>query len=187
VLVLLIGAAVALIIALVGGSHGDANSANPTTQTRAAVPVIIPIGRVTAFDPQGTGQPGENNAQVALTSDDNPATAWHTEGYNARDFGTKTGVGLIIQLAHPTPLQSLDVSSPTHGWAAQVFVSDSSPTQAPTASPTASLTNISGDAHFKLSSSVGSTIVLWITNLGSGAAGSRYSVTISELKVRGGA
>ena len=66
-----------------------------------------------------------------------------------------------------------------------MFVSDTDPTKAPTGSPDASLTDIPGDAHFQLSGSTGSTILLWITDLGNGPP--RFSVTISEIKVRGGA
>jgi serine/threonine-protein kinase len=185
ILIVLIGAAVALIIGLVSGGQGDNDTADQSTPTTLASPVAIPIAGVTAFDPQGTGQPGENDGLVGQAYDDNPATSWHTEQYNQRDFGTKSGVGLIIHLAHPTPLRDLDVSSPTHGWSAGVFVSNGVPTTAPTTGAAASLTNIAGNGHFALGGAVGSTILLWITDLGSGPP--RYQVSISELKVHGGA
>jgi hypothetical protein len=184
VLVLLVAAALALIIALLSHGQGDGTASDQTTPTTLGAPVLIPIQSVTAFDPEGTGTPGENNSQVAHTFDDNPATTWQTEGYNQRNFGTKQGVGLIIQLAHPTPLRTLTVSSPTRGWAAQVFVSTARPTTAPIGTPAAVLTNIAGTAKFTLHSD-GSTILLWITDLGS--VGPRFEVTVSELKVRGGA
>jgi hypothetical protein len=65
-----------------------------------------------------------------------------------------------------------------------VFVADTMPTKPPIGTPSATLTNIAGTARFRLAGTTGSTILLWITDLGRG--GPRYSVTVSELKVRGG-
>ncbi len=183
VLTLLIAAAVALIVALVSGGSGSSGGGTTSPPSTAASAVPVPISNVTAFDPEGSGTPGENDALVGRAHDGNPTTGWHTESYDQRNFGIKSGVGLVIQLAHPTPLHDLQVTSPSQGWAASVYVSNSMPTKAPNGSAAATLSNISGNADFQLSGNDGSTILLWITYLGDGAP--RYMVTVDELKVRG--
>ncbi len=86
--------------------------------------MLTPIG-VNSFDPEGSGTPGENDGQLPLAVDGNPATGWSTESYNDRHFGNlKPGVGISLTLAQAERLRRLAVTSPTQGWSAEVFVSD---------------------------------------------------------------
>lgn len=67
------------------------------------------------FDPggsDGTEQPGA----VTNAYDDDPSTAWTTDGYNTALFGgLKTGVGLLVDLGRPTVLASVKVGLTTPG------------------------------------------------------------------------
>ena len=74
-------------------------SDDPTTTTTAAVPTTgaVALGPAVPFDPQGKGEPGENDQLAAQALDGDAATAWRTEAYDTPDFfGSKTGVGLGV-------------------------------------------------------------------------------------------
>ncbi len=78
---------------LFGGSDSSTTSAAPPAPRATA----LTPSAVNSFDPEGTGPPGENDAELPLAIDDNPATAWSTEGYDDRLFGhLKQGVGISL-------------------------------------------------------------------------------------------
>jgi hypothetical protein len=60
----------------------------------------LPISAVAVFDPVADGGDAtEDNASVGLAIDDDPASAWTTEAYNAGYLGVKKpGVGLLLDL-----------------------------------------------------------------------------------------
>jgi hypothetical protein len=179
VLLLLVGGAIALVVALAidartGESAGDQPSSSVTPL------VALPVAEVTDFDPQGSGTPGENHERVGLSHDGDATTAWRTERYDARDFGTKSGVGLQIRLAAPAALDQLVVDSPSRGWSAEVFVADHPFTAAPTGPAAGRLADIAGDAHVHLHGARGSVVLLWITGLGTD-----HTVQVAELEARG--
>jgi serine/threonine-protein kinase len=182
VLLLLIGGAVALIVALAVDQQAAQDGAGDGTSTLGPV-ADLPLAQVADFDPEGSGTPGENHRAVGAAHDGNPSTSWRTERYQQRDFGTKSGVGLQLTIAAPADLEELVVSSDSQGWSAQVYVLDAPATGPPTGRPTATLANIAGDARFRLGGARGSTVLLWITQLGTGEP--RYSVAVGELDLRG--
>src|SRR4051794_1688513 len=54
----------------------------------------VPLSGVTAYDPQGTGTPGEHNTDAKLATDGNAGTYWRTESY--RGGLNKSGVGVVL-------------------------------------------------------------------------------------------
>ena len=68
-----------------------------------------------AFDPPPKGDGEETPLEVVNATDDDPATAWHTEGYNdAVPFpNLKPGVGLKLTPSAGSQVTGLRVSSPT--------------------------------------------------------------------------
>jgi hypothetical protein len=182
VLLLLVGGALALIVALAVDSRANRTPADDDPSARPA-PVDLPIAEVADFDPQGSGTPGENHDRVGLTHDGDVGTAWRTERYQQRDFGTKSGVGLQIRLGATADVDQLVVSSSSQGWSAQVYLLDTPATAPPTGRAVAELSDIAGDAHFRFDDARGSVVLVWITQLGTGEP--RYSVDVSELEVRG--
>jgi serine/threonine-protein kinase len=183
IMAMLIGAALLVIVVLV-----DSGVNTPTVTATTLAPAqtgLVPITKVTPFDPEGSGPPGENNAQAGRTFDGNPATSWSTEQYQQRDFGTKSGLGLIVQLDRRVDLTRLDVDSPSVGWSAQIYVLDGSdlPSGAPTGAPTARIDGANGNASVDLGRHPGDTVLIWFTELGRGQGS--YRVQVSELRVVG--
>jgi eukaryotic-like serine/threonine-protein kinase len=183
ILAMLIGAALLVIVVLV---DSGVNTPHATATTSAPAQTgLVPISNVTPFDPEGSGPPGENNAQAGRTFDGNPATSWSTEQYQQRDFGTKSGLGLIVRLDRRVNLTRLDVDSPSIGWSAEVFVLDAGdlPTGAPSGAPTARIDGANGNASADLGGHPGDTVLIWFTELGRGQGS--YRIQVSELRVVG--
>ena len=95
------------------------------------VPVVvndIVVGPVSvvgmrSYDPKGDDG-GENEAQIPLLTDNNPATSWTTSCYQNQYFGSKEGVGVVVQLSG-IGIGSLAATFGTAPWNAEVFVSTS--------------------------------------------------------------
>ena len=169
---------------LFGGSDKPTTSAAPPSSATTSR-VLTPVADH-SFDPEGSGTPGENDSQLPLAIDGNPTTGWSTESYNDRHFGNlKQGVGISISLAEAARLRRLAVTSPTQGWAAEVFVSDAD--EVPTTlsgwgTAVAHRSGIDGDAAFDLAGHTGRHVLLWITDLGSAPPPVR--VEVDELQLR---
>lgn len=158
----------------------------PPTTDPAPVPVPE-IAAVRAFDPQGTGPPGENDDLAPLTVDGDPTTTWRTEGYESRDFGglPKAGVGLAIELDAPAPVERVIVESPSSGWSAGIHVAPG-PTDdlAAWGDPVVVRDAIpAGRVAFELDGVEAGALLVWITDLGDGPP--RVRVEVSELAVEG--
>ena len=182
VLVLLIGGALALIVALMtSAAPGD----DTPTSTATSRPAAITVTSAQAFDPQGSGTPGENNDQAPFAIDGRSDTSWRTERYDQQDFGgTKRGVGLVIALDRSARVDHVDIDSPTSDWSASIFVSDAPPDgTTPNGVPSAQLDGISGTARFNTAAATGRYVLLWITRLGT--TPSRFSVAVNEVRVVG--
>ena len=145
----------------------------------AATPVAI--ASASAFDPQGTG--GESDSLAPLTIDGDPSTAWRTEGYDTRQFsGLKSGVGVVLTLAEAGTLDRVEVTSPTTGWAAEVYVTDEpGGTLGDWGEPVAAGSGLGGNAVFELGGVEGGSVLVWITDLGDGPP--RVRMEISEIVV----
>ncbi len=173
-LVLLIGGSIGLAVALVARTQSN------TPGTVASNPGgSASISTITAFDPLGDGHEHDDEARFA--GDGKPTTAWHSETYASRDFGGgKAGVGLVVTLDRSTRLDQLHVSSPTQGWAGQVYVADAAADSLDGwGTPVAGATGIGGDVVFDLHGTTGRAVLLWITSLGDAP----YRAQIDELSI----
>ena len=87
------------------GSAGGAPAGSPATITAADV-----------FDPEGDGEP-ENDQDVPLAYDGDPATAWSTLTYRGSPaFGNlKPGVGLLLDLGDTQQLAGVTLTSTAPG------------------------------------------------------------------------
>ncbi|MFZ9444232.1 MAG: hypothetical protein ACO276_09935, partial [Ilumatobacteraceae bacterium] len=61
--------------------------------------------------------------EVANVTDGNPDTAWSTLCYKSSTFGSKSGVGLILQL-NASALAQLQADIDMPSWQARVYISD---------------------------------------------------------------
>ncbi|HEX2043164.1 MAG TPA: protein kinase [Acidimicrobiales bacterium] len=133
-----------------------------------------------AFDPQGDGH--EHDSDLPRLTDGDVASVWETERYSSRQFGgLKSGVGVVLQLEGSQRLGQLEVSSPSRGWSAQVYVADAPKSAAPPAEwgeAAASRTGIDGDARFDLNGRQGAAVLVWITDLGDANA-----VSVGEVRL----
>lgn len=176
-----------LIAALLALTLLSGNTAKKPPPTTAAVPAAaLPIVSATSVDPQGdTGS--ENESLVGRSYDGDPQTEWRTEGYDSPTFaGTdKTGVGISWTVATASRFQTLAIDSPNSGWSASVYVVDqlNPSTFDPTAlKPAATRDGLEpGSNTFDLHGARGTTVVLWITNLGKGSGRIRVAVTEAAL------
>jgi len=169
---LLMFAAVALLgwrLIAVGSSDGGAGLA-------------LEVVGIAAFDPEGTGTPGEYDELAPLAIDGDAATSWHTERYEARDLGLKTGVGLVVEISRNAPVDLVTIDTGTSGWAVEVAVSDHDAASRSEFGPTTgSGTDLGPIAEIAVDGS-GRFVLLWFTDLGDGDRPVRLHVW--EITVR---
>jgi putative peptidoglycan lipid II flippase len=170
-------AVVVVVVVLVGGSP---NGRAPASAHQAqAPPAPVPITAVSVYHLE---RDADNAALTPNTFDGNPATEWSTDRYFGPNFaGLRHGIGLAITLSGTHKLHSLSVLSPTQGWSAEVFVANSVPNPPSLAAWGKALDAkqaIPGNATFNLGGAQGSTVLLWITDLGP-----RFQAAIDELRV----
>jgi len=123
--------AVLLLLALVMSVMLWRGLQNTKSVPGGATPVVVDdivVGPVSvigmrSYDPKGEdGQ--ENEAMIPNLSDNNPATSWTTSCYQNQYFGSKKGVGVVVQLSG-IGIGSLAATFGTAPWNAEVFVSTS--------------------------------------------------------------
>jgi serine/threonine-protein kinase len=82
----------------------------------------IQITGVRSFDPESDDKT-ENDNEVVNVTDGNADTTWSTVCYKSSTFGSKSGVGLVLQL-NASALAQLQVDMNVPTWQARVYVSD---------------------------------------------------------------
>ena len=123
----------------------------------------VTLRGVTAYDPDGTGPPGENNAAAPKATDGNQATFWSTEIYSSPAFGNlKPGVGLVLDAGGSVKLGSLTVTTDTPGYTAKILAGDSE--SGPFADDSSSQT-VGASTTFGLNGATARYYVVWITEL----------------------
>lgn len=126
---LLIGViTILLVIGVVFATINKSDSpAEPATTTVAAIaPVVsepVQITGIQSFDPQGDDQT-ENDKEASNVTDGDSTTAWSTACYKSSTFGSKSGVGLVMQL-NGSALAQLQADIQGDDWKARVYTSNS--------------------------------------------------------------
>ncbi|HJR26381.1 MAG TPA: hypothetical protein VJ804_12970, partial [Acidimicrobiales bacterium] len=145
----------------------------------------LQVTGATAFDPFGPDR-DENGDLAPLAVDGDPATDWHTEGYNDRDITKlKPGVGLVLQLDGEHDLEQLEIDSPTNDWIVAVYVADSPQTTLEGWGEPITITDPlpDGTNEIDLEGRRGGAVLIWILNRGDEPG--RAPATIVEARVRG--
>jgi putative peptidoglycan lipid II flippase len=149
----------------------------------AAGSIVKPVG-ATVYSPGG--EP-DNPTSAALAIDGSPGTSWETDTYHdpVPFPGFKSGVGLLVQLPHPTVVGAVNVDLPSNGTKIQIR-------SASTATPgkledTAVLSQPASmhPGHNTIpvnASSPTSYVLVWISTLGTTNGQSRTS--LSEVTVQ---
>lgn len=148
---------------------------------------VLTIAAVAAFDPEGTGTPGEHDDRAPFAIDRDPDTTWTTERYADRDLGTKSGVGLVLTLDRVTEIERVTIrTGGSDDWAVEIRVATGvSAAGAGSADAFGDVvgggTGLGSIADLVVAAR-GDTVLLWITDLGAGEPPLR--LTISEVTVR---
>jgi eukaryotic-like serine/threonine-protein kinase len=165
-----VAAITAGVIAL-GGSNGGTHA--PT----GLGGVFVKLAGVTGYDPQGTGPPGEDNADAPKATDGNPTSYWSTEHYTTPQFGNlKKGLGLVLDAGGAIPLKSITVTTDTPGYTAEIQAGGSA--AGPFAQDSSSK-QVDARTTFTLNGKSARYYVLWITDLGPSAF-----AHVNEVKAR---
>ncbi|MGK2958053.1 MAG: protein kinase domain-containing protein [Acidimicrobiales bacterium] len=145
----------------------------------------LAIAGVSSFDPFGSG--GEHDDKLSHIVDDNPETGWTTERYQKPDVaGFKQGVGFILSLEQATRVETLELETPTVGWQASFYVANEIKDDlASWGEPVAIKEGLSGAISVDLHGRSGSHVLVWITHLGDGRVGPRYSTQINNARLLG--
>jgi hypothetical protein len=155
-----------------GDGRSGSGAQSPVTITGAA-----------SFDPQGDDGV-ENDDKLPALIDSDPESSWSTVRYDTRNLGgLKDGVGVVLTLEEAAELAALDVDSPTQGWSASVYVAERPADDiAGWGQPVAIEEGIDGDASFALDGASGGVVLVWITDLGDGSVGPRFSTALTSVR-----
>lgn len=187
----IVGVVIVIIAVLVTQSLRSEDSApQVASETVAGVttPVYtgpVEITGVRSFDPEGDDK-AENEDAVLNVTDGDPETIWTTSCYRSSTFGSKSGLGLVVQL-NAVALARMEVDIPGQDWKARVYA----------AAESATTTSQWGRPIWEGSSESGSTIaatftspsqyaLIYFTEVGrSGMCSSKnpYRGSISEVRV----
>lgn len=126
----LLAAAMLLIVVLVGivawrsvtggGDPAVVAPAGETTPTAAAAPAgPVSITRAMSYDPNGDDGV-ENDEMLAFLLDGLPRTQWRTVCYGDKFFGSKGGVGVVLELSAPGT-GTLMVNPQTKPWGVELY------------------------------------------------------------------
>jgi eukaryotic-like serine/threonine-protein kinase len=127
--------------------------------------VVVPhLSAVTAYDPQGTGVPGEHNADAPKATDHNGATFWETERYSDAPSLGKDGVGLVLDARSDVQLHQLGFSTETPGFTAEIKAGESE--TGPFNDVVAGPQQVPTKALFTIASGKHRYYLIWITRLG---------------------
>ncbi len=148
-------------------------------------PEPLAIVSVSSFDPFGSR--GEHDDALGRMLDDDPTTGWSTERYAKPDVAAfKQGVGFILSLAEAARVEALLIESPTVGWQAAFYVSDSIHTNlAGWGEPVTTREGLSGAVSVDLRGRSAVHVLVWITHLGDGRSGPRYSMQVNKAQLLG--
>jgi len=171
----------ALLVATTDVGHQLFSPDEPSSSSSVPPATIAAVAGAHSFDPGGDDAV-ENERLASEAIDGRSDTSWRTETYSSRSFGNlKGGVGLVIDLAEATDLGKLTIASPTVGWSVTAYVADGDPADlAGWGTPVASASGIGQGTTLDLKGSKGSSVLLWITDLGDGP---QYRVEITDVVV----
>jgi hypothetical protein len=117
---LLLTAAAVMSFMLWKGLQDTRSSSTPSVVDNVEI-VHVDVAGVKSYDPKGNDG-DENESMVGMLLDNNPATQWTTLCYGNKYFGSKEGVGVVVQLTG-IGLGQLKANFANGPYNADVFVS----------------------------------------------------------------
>ncbi|MGQ0616186.1 MAG: protein kinase domain-containing protein [Acidimicrobiia bacterium] len=186
VVIVLVAVIAVLAGSLLAGDPPPAARGGPGTEATAVAGAgesgALPVSRAVAFDPPPAGDGSEHDDEVSLAFDGDPATTWETEGYQDPFPQVKPGVGLVLVLDRPSRIAKVEVTSPTAGWSAEVYVADQpAGDRAGWGEPVSTEIGMRpGTTTFELDGQRAGAVLIWVTDLGAG-----LRAAIGEARVIG--
>jgi hypothetical protein len=160
-------------------ASSPAESSAPEEPTAGAA---IPVTAVSVFDPEGDGEP-ENDQDAPLVVDGDPATTWSTLNYRGSPaFGNlKPGVGLVLDLGSEQDVAAVTVVSTTPGATVEIRTGDAPDGTLDAFAPAAGGT-LDAETEFTFEETATTRYVLvWVTGLVDGADG--FNASLAEVTV----
>lgn len=158
------------------------SSVAPTTPP-AAGEQVLPIVSVSDYDPFGNNT--ENPGLTRLAVDANPATAWTTVRYRSADLGGgKPGVGLMVDLGAPRPVDAVVLHLVGNGTDLSLLATDDPTAKFSTFTRMAEVTGAGSTVTLRVPRPVTTRYVLvWLTTVPS--TDGAYQGGISDIRVLG--
>ena len=154
-------------------------SARPTA---TAGDTLLPIVSVSDFDPLGNKK--ENPDLAPLAVDGDPVTAWRTVSYKRANLSGKAGVGLLVDLGAPRPVDAVQLRLVGVGTSLEVLATDDPSTDPTTFTTLAQVANAGSLLPLRVPRPVTTRyLVVWITGLPS--VDGRFQGGIADIKVLG--
>jgi tRNA A-37 threonylcarbamoyl transferase component Bud32 len=175
----LLGLTVMAAVAFLGWTLVSSFAADTPVDQPSTAPILIVSAD--AFDPEGSGPPGEHNARAPLAIDGDTDSYWPTEQYDTRNFGTKSGVGLILRLDRVHQISEITIATQAStNWAVEIRVTDAqtigiTDTIAAFGPAIHTESGLGPEAILRLNAT-GDTVVVWFTDLGDGEIPIRLAV-----------
>ncbi|MGQ0776455.1 MAG: protein kinase family protein [Pseudonocardiales bacterium] len=168
--------------AVIVGSSPTTTQAPQPGPAPVRAPVAAAVVDLSVYDISGEGNP-DNQEDVDLIIDGNPATGWSTDSYFEQFPAFKRGLGVMLRFAEPITVSQVSVDSPSPGTVLEVRA-------APSPDATLEQTTLLGTATLNESSTLielqpgppTQYLLLWITELGGG--GDRNKSQLSEVGVQ---
>jgi eukaryotic-like serine/threonine-protein kinase len=155
----------------------------PTGEDPAPTGAGVAVQNAEIFDPEGDGEP-ENDGDVPLTFDGDPATVWSTLNYRGSPaFGNlKPGVGIVYDLGSSQQVGGVTVVTPAPGAAVEVRTAESAAGSLD-GFQVASTATLEGTTEVSFEEPVQARyVLLWVTGLVDGPDG--FSAQIGEVTVQ---
>ena len=154
-----------------------------TTPEEADAPgdEAVPVAGTVDFDPFGGDGEHPEEAAQGFAVDGDPETSWSTQDYSTPEWGglPKDGVGLVLELDETTSIGTLEFDTPSQGWQAEVYVSDSTHGDLDGwGEPVATFDSSGSGTNSVDVDAEGSTVLLWFTR-----AGDDGKVTVTEIRL----
>ena len=168
-----------------------ARAADPTTTSsapgtsRPAVPVdqVLPIVSVADFDPYGNDR-HENPQLAPMAVDNDPVSAWRTVSYKAADMSGKPGVGILVDLGAPRPVDAVRLSLLGLGTDLTVYATDNPTKKLDTFTTVVTAAGAPNQVTLRVPRAVTTRyLVVWFTRLPS--VDGRYQGGVADIKVLG--
>ena len=173
-----IAAALIVVALLLGRSEVGRGFLQRTTNPGDGTAEPIAIAAVGVIDPTDGN---EKNDRLKFVSDGDDATSWETSTYNTPEFGgLKDFIGLQLDLGASVDVRKVEITSPTSGWDAELYVADQpAPDPSGWGERRAIAEGVNGSTTFEGFEAKGRYVLVVFTRLGSDRRVEVQTVSVS--------